>query len=148
MLVLKFESRFHYLLMSLKYYCMYGKQCRPWSNATFCGVLSRSRLFAKAYTVPIHRVILVYIVDVSMVVVLSFPDKQGTQVKIFSYRSYPKYLDTLTLYHTYPEICTSLFDCFVRCLNCDGMAKSVDLDIKLLLWSTATLSAQAYLSST
>ena len=35
--------------MYLKYCCMYGKQCRPWSDAAFCGVWSWSTQFAKAY---------------------------------------------------------------------------------------------------
>ena len=43
------NSAFYYLLMCLKYYCMYGKQCRPWSDAAFCGIWSGSTLFAKAY---------------------------------------------------------------------------------------------------
>ena len=37
----------YYLLMSLKYCCMYGKQCRPWSDTTFWGVWSGSTLFAR-----------------------------------------------------------------------------------------------------
>ena len=40
---------FYYLLICLKYCCMYGKQCRPWSDATFCNAWSGSTLFAKAY---------------------------------------------------------------------------------------------------
>ena len=32
------NSPFYYLLMCLKCCCMYGKQCRPWSDAAFCGV--------------------------------------------------------------------------------------------------------------
>ena len=28
---------------------MYGKQYKPWSDATFCGVWSGTTLFAKAY---------------------------------------------------------------------------------------------------
>ena len=48
--VLKFEnSPFYYLLMCLKYCCMYGKQWRPCSDAAFCGIWSGSTLFAKAY---------------------------------------------------------------------------------------------------
>ena len=43
------KSLFYYLLMCLKYYCMFGKQCRPWSDATFCDVLSWSTLFAESY---------------------------------------------------------------------------------------------------
>ena len=39
---------FYHLLTCLKYCCMYGKQCRPWSNATFCGIWSGSTLFANA----------------------------------------------------------------------------------------------------
>ena len=34
--------------MCLKYCCMYGKQCRPWSDAAFCSIWSGSTLFAKA----------------------------------------------------------------------------------------------------
>ena len=41
------NSPFYYLLMCLKYCCMYGKQCRPWSDAAWCGVWSESVLFAK-----------------------------------------------------------------------------------------------------
>ena len=43
------NSLFYYQLMYLKYCCMYGKQCRPWSDAAFCGVWSGPTLFAKAY---------------------------------------------------------------------------------------------------
>ena len=42
------NSQFYYLLICLKYFCMYGNQCRPWSDAAFCGVWSGSTLFAKA----------------------------------------------------------------------------------------------------
>ena len=47
------NSLFYYLLMCLKhtclkYCCMYGKQCRPWSGPTFCGIWSGFTLFAKA----------------------------------------------------------------------------------------------------
>ena len=49
-LVLKiWNSQFYYLLMGLEYCYMYGKQCRPWSDAAFCSIWSRSTLFAKAY---------------------------------------------------------------------------------------------------
>ena len=40
------NSPFHYLLMCLKYCCMYSKQSRPWSDIAFW---SGSSLFAKAY---------------------------------------------------------------------------------------------------
>ena len=30
-----------------------GKQCKPWSDATFCGVRSRSTLFAHSYLSPV-----------------------------------------------------------------------------------------------
>ena len=43
------NSPFSCLLMYLKYWCMYGKQCRHWSDAAFCGVWSGSTLSAKAY---------------------------------------------------------------------------------------------------
>ena len=43
------NSPFYYLLMYLKYCCMYGKQCGPWSDAAFCGIWSGSTLFAKVY---------------------------------------------------------------------------------------------------
>ena len=43
------NNQFKYLLMCLKYCCMYGKQCRPWSDAKFCDIWSGSTLFAKAY---------------------------------------------------------------------------------------------------
>ena len=43
------NSSFYYLLMCPKYCCMCGKQCWPWSDATFCGIWSGSTLFAKAY---------------------------------------------------------------------------------------------------
>ena len=36
-------------MMCLKYCCMYGKQCRPWSDAEYCSIWSGSTLFAKAY---------------------------------------------------------------------------------------------------
>ena len=42
-------SPFYYLLMCLKYCCMYDKQCWPWSDATFCGIWSGSTLFLKVY---------------------------------------------------------------------------------------------------
>ena len=38
---------FYYLLMYLNYCYMYGKQCRPWSDATFSSIFSGSTLFAK-----------------------------------------------------------------------------------------------------
>ena len=41
------NSPFYYLLLCLKYCCMYGKQCRLWSDAEFCGIWSGSTLFAK-----------------------------------------------------------------------------------------------------
>ena len=34
--------------MFLKYCCMYGKQCKPWSDAAFCHIWSESTLFAQA----------------------------------------------------------------------------------------------------
>ena len=40
------KSLFYYLLIVLKYCCMYGKQCWPWTE---CSILSGSILFAKAY---------------------------------------------------------------------------------------------------
>ena len=40
---------FYCLLMYLNHFCMYGKQCRPWSDAAFCSIWSGSTLFAKAY---------------------------------------------------------------------------------------------------
>ena len=43
------NSPLNYLLMCLEYCCMYGKQCRPWSDAAFCCVWPGSTLFAKAY---------------------------------------------------------------------------------------------------
>ena len=43
------NSPFYYLLMCLKYCCMYSKQCRPWLFALFFSVWSGSTLFAKAY---------------------------------------------------------------------------------------------------
>ena len=43
------NSPFYYPLMYLKYYFMYGKQCRPWSDAAFCGIWSGTTLFAKVY---------------------------------------------------------------------------------------------------
>ena len=43
------NSPFYYLLVYLKYCCMYGKQCRPWSDAAECVFWSGSTLFAKAY---------------------------------------------------------------------------------------------------
>ena len=50
-LVLKFEivHSVCHLLICLKYCCMYGKQCRSWSDAVFSGIWSGSTLFAKAY---------------------------------------------------------------------------------------------------
>ena len=39
----------YYLLMCLKYCCMYAKQCRPWLDAAFCGIWSGATLFANAY---------------------------------------------------------------------------------------------------
>ena len=43
------NSQFYYLLMCLKYCCMYGKQCRPSSDTVFCSVWSGCILFAEAY---------------------------------------------------------------------------------------------------
>ena len=43
------NSPFYYLLMCLKYCCMHGKLCRPWSDAAFCSIWSGSTLFAKAF---------------------------------------------------------------------------------------------------
>ena len=43
------NSPFYCLVMCIKYCCMYGKQCRPWSDAAFCSVWSGSTMFAKAY---------------------------------------------------------------------------------------------------
>ena len=51
------NSPFYYPLMSLKYCCMYGKQCRPWSDATFCSILLGSALFAEAYQSQYLRLI-------------------------------------------------------------------------------------------
>ena len=34
------KNLFCYRLMCLKYCCIYGKQCRPWSDAAFCGIWS------------------------------------------------------------------------------------------------------------
>ena len=50
------NSPFYYISMYLKYYCMYGKQCRPKSHGAFCGIWSGSTLFAKV-SVRILRVI-------------------------------------------------------------------------------------------
>ena len=55
------NSQFYYLLMCLKYCYMYSKQCRSWSDATFCGIWSGSTLFAEAYLSQyLFRVIAVY----------------------------------------------------------------------------------------
>ena len=35
--------------MCLKYCCMYGKQCIPWSDTAFCCIWTGSTLFANAY---------------------------------------------------------------------------------------------------
>ena len=43
------NNLFYYLLMCLKYWYIYGKQYRPWSDAAFCDVCSGSTLFAKTY---------------------------------------------------------------------------------------------------
>ena len=43
------NSPFCYPLMYLKCCCMYSKQCRPWSDAAFCGVWSGSTLLTKTY---------------------------------------------------------------------------------------------------
>ena len=43
------NSPLYYLVMCLKYCCMFGIQCRPRSDATFCSVWCWSILFAKAY---------------------------------------------------------------------------------------------------
>ena len=43
------NSPFYYLLMCLKYFCMFGEQYRPGSDTAFCGVWAGSTLFAKAY---------------------------------------------------------------------------------------------------
>ena len=42
------QSPFYYYLMCLKYCWMGCKQCRPWSDATFCGIWSGSTLFAQS----------------------------------------------------------------------------------------------------
>ena len=42
------NNLFYYLSMCLKYCCMYGKQCRPWSYAAFCGIWSGSTVFENA----------------------------------------------------------------------------------------------------
>ena len=42
------RSLFHYLVKSLKYCWMSGKQCRQWSNVTFCSIWSRCTIFAQA----------------------------------------------------------------------------------------------------
>ena len=42
------NSPFYYLLMCLINCCMKYKQCRPWSDTTFCSIWSGSTLFAKA----------------------------------------------------------------------------------------------------
>ena len=51
------RSLFYYLLMCLKYFCIYGKQCRPWSDATFCGIWSGS--VCKSPSAPILRMYMV-----------------------------------------------------------------------------------------
>ena len=43
------NSPFYHLLICLKYCCMHGKQCRPWSDTAFYSVWSGSTLFAKDY---------------------------------------------------------------------------------------------------
>ena len=43
------NSQIYHLLMCLKYYCIYGKQYRPWSDAAFCSILSGATLLAKTY---------------------------------------------------------------------------------------------------
>ena len=43
------NSPFCYLLMCLKYCCMYSKQRRHWSDTAFCGTWSESTLLANAY---------------------------------------------------------------------------------------------------
>ena len=43
------HSSFYYVLMCLKYCWMYGKQCRPWSDAAFCGIWSGATLFTKVH---------------------------------------------------------------------------------------------------
>ena len=53
------NSSFYYLLMCQNDCSMYGKQCRPWLDAVFCGIWSESTLFVKAYLFQILRVITV-----------------------------------------------------------------------------------------
>ena len=45
------NSPLYYLLMCLKYCCMFGKQWRPWPDPAlwFCGIRSGPTQFAKAY---------------------------------------------------------------------------------------------------
>ena len=43
------NSPFCHLFLCLNYCCIYGKQCRHWSDAAECSIWSRSTLFAKAY---------------------------------------------------------------------------------------------------
>ena len=52
------KSMFYYLLMCLKHCWTSCKLCRPWSDATFCGIWSGSTQFAKA-CLPQYRVITV-----------------------------------------------------------------------------------------
>ena len=43
------NKSFYYVFICLKYCCINGKQCRPWSETAFRGIRSGSTLFAKAY---------------------------------------------------------------------------------------------------
>ena len=45
------------------------------------------------------------------------------------YHNYPEFSNTLTLYHTYPKICTSPFDCLMGRLKCyDRIENNSDPD--------------------
>ena len=61
----------------------------------------------------------------------------ATQYPCNVYRSYPKYWDTLTPYHTCPKILTSILCClFMRLKRAGWVANSVDLDQtpQYLIW--------------
>ena len=84
------KSPFYYLLIAV----LYGKQCRPWSDAAFCSIWSGSTLFAKAYLSQ-YLGLLWY---------CSCKLEPSENKVLAEYHFYPWYLDTQTSNHTCSKI--------------------------------------------
>ena len=114
-----YYSPFYCLLMCLKYCCIYGKQCRPWSDATFCGIWSGSTLFAKAS---------LYLAIVSLWIVLKRVREKSRECHNHKPQPFPDTKRKFRPNQTSTNRKKRPFYCLFMCLKYCYIANSVDPD--------------------